>query len=1422
MDRRGEGKRRNEQKRKSRIYIDDSGAEEKSNRPERKSSLRAAQNGTEDGINAGRRKAPESKPDQASTPRPKTPVPISAYNTSRTDSPLSSDHQTPTARSRGNTPSPQRDDGRQSRPSSKSSQSRPRTRTLEERFRDRSPGSVISRSRNRVGSLNSPPTQEDGSDKASIGYPSIVPSPRPETHKPRSQRNVNTTSRPLSPIRNPIAAKPGTPLSSSSTDAKKILQLMKTTCGRMAGVVSFRTSAASNWASGYCAINVASGSLIYQAKGEVNLAKTLISDLRGCQVRTLYDAESRSTFLDVSSCRNANAVHLRPHVPEAFDSWLAALLCWQPIRPKGAQNKMAKPPEPYNLERRLGERKGSIHDSHAKDATIIKVGKMFMWDKDPQARESAPHPASRRVSTYKPLKPMSKNWRRVSCTLQDNGHLKVFAEPEATLEAFVPLSQLSRCAIQRLDQSMLDDEFSVAILPQYTLGNSRLVPLQTIYLSLDSRVLFEVWFVLLRAFTIPELYGPESMRQESHSTSLDSSATSPKPPNVDMFRVERRLTLRIIEARLHPQRQEKPANSSRDGEERPRSKKVKASGNYYAEIQLDGEARARTSIKLDTSNPGFYEDFEFSDLPPVLASSSIELKSRNPGQKNWSLTRAPSDLERGDINPGTIEGDIQVSPLDLTYGKVDFRLDEAPKSIDHEKWWEILDERGQVVGEILMKIRLDELVVLMGRDYAPISEMLHSFSNGLTNQVTQMAHIELKRLSEILLNIFQVSGHASAWLMTLVEEEIDSIHKETPMSKYRHGRRIASHDSYESNAERELFVRDLGKNATAEANLLFRGNSLLTKALDSHMRRLGKEYLEDTLGQKMRDIEESDPECEVDPHRVRNPDDLSRNWRNLISLTENIWQAISGSASRCPPELRIIMRRIRDCAEERYGDFLQTVAYSSVSGFLFLRFFCPSVLNPRLFGLLKGMLPLPSHGVTSADHGLDHPRPRAQRTLTLITKTLQTLANLTTFGNKEPWMEPMNVFLTGHRPEFKAFINEICDISSERATSAIPPSYATPITILGRLPGTSREGFPSLPYLIDQARECANLVSVWLDARHEVDNGVEWSEELKQFDDLCEESREKAKECLMLAEQAERPSGTLEPKWQELVRDMERKARVEEPKGGNSSLNTPTSTHGSRTINSSTSSIADSYFQRSHHPSRSSPAASRLAMVRSPVSPHSPLSQDEGLSSETGESATLDTPPGSSSGPPRTNGMASYPHRNPLSAPSSGTEDDDDDDASELDLDPENNTDILGSSIYSLTPGNSKRDSSATTKTITPRKPAPATPIQNINSRWRHHQEKGARSAYSLRRAKERADISKTVGSRGSDRTLMSRDASHHEGATWDQGQSLYQLRSGSQNPEPEDRGVGTPRSPTTEKKDMRAVFGSGLFRKKGRDKEEG
>lgn len=741
---------------------------------------------------------------------------------------------------------------------------------------------------------------------------------------------------------------------------------MKTTCGRMHGILSFRTSGSGAWSSGYCAINVATGSLIYQTKGDVSHAKTLIPDLRGCQVRTLYDGESRSTFLDVSNHTTMIGIHLRPHVAETFDSWLAALLCWQPIRPKGVHNKMTKPKASPTPERRnggtrrtseYGDRRRNSEIFLHKDAVIIKVGKMLMWDKD--FRSAIPmSTSSRRVSTYRQQRSLSTSWRKVSCTLQENGHFKLYTDTDIALVSMVPLCQLQRCSVQRLHPSVLDDEFCLAIYPQYTSSLDQSAHIFPVYLSLESRVLFEVWFVLLRAFTIPELYGPEQISADTQLVPVEAARTISRPlsPSADMFRVEKHLSLRLIEAKMFSARRRHSRRASTKAPHQDQSRTTLLPGNYLAEVRLDGMVRGKTSVKYDTENPFWREDFAFNDLPPVLSSACIEIKTRNPEQRDWTLVSdGPLDLERAQLNPLAIVGDIEISPLESTYGVVELQFDENDRVVKSEKWWPIVNDVDEVMGDVLMELRIEELVVLMGRDYQPLSELLHCFSNSLTVQIAAAYPPDLvRKLAEILLNIFQVSAQASEWLLSLVEEEIDNVHKETNHSKYRYGRRITSNDSFESGIEREIIVRDLGKSAVVEANQLFRGNTLLTKALDCHMKRLGHDYLEEVLGEKIRHIDESNPECEVDPNRVQDPDDLQRNWRTLSALIESVWTSISGSALRCPPELRLIFRHIAACADDRYGDFLRTVTYSSVSGFLFLRFFCPALLNPHLFGLLKG------------------------------------------------------------------------------------------------------------------------------------------------------------------------------------------------------------------------------------------------------------------------------------------------------------------------------------------------------------------------------------------------------------------------------------------------------------------------------------
>jgi hypothetical protein len=995
--------------------------------------------------------------------------------------------------------------------------SRPRTRTMSEHQRDRSTSTSVSKSRHRIGSVHSTASSSyhDAQPTAtpevsnSLGFPSITTRHAP-THLQKSnsaksgRRLVKRGSRPTSPY-SPIGDVPSVdslPIPVATGDANKILMLMKTLCGRMRGDAEYQTVENGPWHSGTCYIDDVKGALMYEGDDRGPFHLTVIPDLRGCRVKPINSPEKTVKCLELSNPSLGIEVHFLPMVKQEYDLWLAALLCWQQIRTSPLPASPPRSAGPLGVDKRpnLVRRDSSFSSTVTKGANIIKVAKILLWDK---GAPSSPTAIVRRAST-RDLRSSRSCWRRVSCILQDNGEFKLLTENDITLLSVIQLSQLSRCAIQRLDRSVLDEDFCIAIFPQYTPNSTQLSIIRPVYVALESRLTHEVWFCLLRAFTVPEIYGPQMSdsgdEYDAQGVLLES------PPITDMFRIEKFLTLRIIEAKIR-----RPSTRTESLQfSKPTSKPDSdpSIGDYFAEVVLDNEVRARTITKTDTRNPFWREDCEFQDLPSRLPSLSVVLKQ----------VEQPATSTHGFLSSSSVH--IPANPVQIICGTVDIPFEKLDRGKDNESWWPILDDQQDTVGEMFLRVKHDELVVLLAKDYQPISELLHNFGSGLTLQIAQVIQNSLRPLSEILMNIFQVSGHAGEWLTALVEDEIDGIGKEVPVRRLRWSRRIGSNES--STSEREQNVRDMGKSLQGEANLLFRGNSLLTQALDFHMRRVGKEYLDEVLSERIVEINTINPDCEVDPSRIGSSDDISKNWTLLLTLTTDIWKSIAGSASRCPPELRQIMKYIRAVAEDRYGDFLRTVAYTSVSGFLFLRFFCPALLNPKLFGLLR-----------------DHPQPKAQRTLTLIAKSLQALANLSNFGQKEEWMEPMNRFLSGNRQGVKDFIDDVCSIPAERNTFSLPASYSTPITILARLPPTSREGFPSLPYLIDHARNFAALVRLWLEATSHYLPNQSFKGDLQEFNKLCIGLKSRTDECLLKAEEGESSADQLSLRWEDIVEGLE-------------------------------------------------------------------------------------------------------------------------------------------------------------------------------------------------------------------------------------------------------------------------------------------
>ncbi|KAK5108661.1 hypothetical protein LTR62_008066 [Meristemomyces frigidus] len=1070
---------------------------------------------------------------------------------------------------------------------------RPRTRTLEEtRRRERSPTTLL-KIRNRIGSVHSPPLSYQGAD-----YLSSVPA----ASSPPSAPSIMSIGSPVQPPRDLGEGRSISPTSSDTADsltaglpppnARRIVHLMTTLNGRMGGNVVIRRGETSKWSHIYCYVKEDTGSLMYESRSNEGAHRTLVARLQGCMVR--HQIEDDAPYLEVSSPHTDSVLHVKLHTQADFDAWYAIFLYWSsrdlPVGRNSSGGNGALPPSASSSSipvrpvapprmssaRSQRERAGSSRSDRRKSVVhslkewpVIKIGKMIYWDTNVgysnQSPGATPQVMGTRPQAYRMESHGSRRWRRISGQLRENGELKLHSDADNSLISVIELSHLSRCAVQRLDSSVLENDFCLAIYPQYTasLDNGQQSFLRPMFLSLENRVLFEVWFVLLRAFTIPQLYGPPD-QGNGDADSLTGQEMAQASSTKDMFRLERSLSVRVVEAKMFPPTANpNPVTSDFSGG-RNQASRVEQHG-YYAEILLDNETRGKTAVKSEGLAPLWGETFDFPDLPPRLTSASVVIKRRPPDNVHAREMHESRLVHEAYGFTSDQHGGFTNLTFDVTCGKVEIYLQELEEKREVEKWWPVVNMYNQRVGEVLIKARAEEGVILMSHDYKPLSDLLHRFSNELTLQIAAIVPSELKRLSDCLLNTYQVSGKASEWLMALVEEEIDGITKETPLNRLRYSRRIGSNDSMESHgnaahghSDRELIVRDMNKNASMEANLLFRGNTLLTKSLDTHMRRVGKEYLEESLAAKIREINEKDPDCEVDPNRVNNPQNVERNWKRLIYFTESVWESMVASKSKCPVELRMIFRHIRACAEDRYGDFLRTVSYSSVSGFMFLRFFCPAVLNPKLFGLLK-----------------DDIKPRARRTFTLIAKSLQTLANMASFGNKEHWMEPMNTFLGKHRESFKTFIDDICYVPTPLSTSVynnstassptyptIVPStethlsYGTPMTIMTRLPVTSREGFPSLPYLIDQARAYADLVQLWLEFTSRAPagagstahnrrysdiitaiNGAEG--DLKEFHRLCITLNSRTQECLSRAERAERRSSPLEFKWEELLGQLQ-------------------------------------------------------------------------------------------------------------------------------------------------------------------------------------------------------------------------------------------------------------------------------------------
>jgi len=149
-----------------------------------------------------------------------------------------------------------------------------------------------------------------------------------------------------------------------------------------------------------------------------------------------------------------------------------------------------------------------------------------------------------------------------------------------------------------------------------------------------------------------------------------------------------------------------------------------------------------------------------------------------------------------------------------------------------------------------------------------------------------------------------------------------------------------------------------------------------------------------------------DSNFEIDSSKMDTEDDSQTNALALQLRCQKILVSLYKFADLFPQELRIVLEYLFQAVSKNLS--LQD-GFTSVGGFVFLRFVNPAVLFPVVYGLIDEVPDTPA----------------AKRQLILIAKVLQNLANGVKFGQKEAFMIPLNDFIESNQASYRKFLEEI-------------------------------------------------------------------------------------------------------------------------------------------------------------------------------------------------------------------------------------------------------------------------------------------------------------------------------------------------------------------------------------------------------------
>lgn len=402
--------------------------------------------------------------------------------------------------------------------------------------------------------------------------------------------------------------------------------------------------------------------------------------------------------------------------------------------------------------------------------------------------------------------------------------------------------------------------------------------------------------------------------------------------------------------------------------------------NYglHVELLVNGKLIAKTAIVHNTNLPFWREEFTIQEIIPIY-----ELKFRIM-HNIYSSTNLIKSQVISEIN-------------------MDQHMFESNK-FNTEVWVPIYDIKNThfKIGSICLKIDSNLQIVLADSNFSkfkslllrcPMDQILKLVTDKLKENISLM-----EPLSRIMLNIFQYYKKELEWFHNIINYEMNR-------------------NDYLMNSSSRLLV----KSAEQTYNSIFRGNSLFTISVEKYFNRIGEEYLFSSVGEIIKDLINNNNKIsfEIDPLRITPntengiDEQVKINENNLLCWLNKLWNIILTTSNDLPTEIKYIIKLIRQQLEMLCLDKnkLQEITLHCVSSVLFLRFFCPIILNPQLFKLI--------HGNCSEI---------MRRNLTILSKILLNFSSLTFFGAKEKWLTPLNSkFINVHKNELIDYIEKVTE-----------------------------------------------------------------------------------------------------------------------------------------------------------------------------------------------------------------------------------------------------------------------------------------------------------------------------------------------------------------------------------------------------------